>query len=118
MKKIGIIGSGQLGRMTIEEARKLLCHIEVLSPEYPAPAAELADEVQWYERERVERIAAEMPPIAERAAEQYAGWKPAGARIAHDSGAPTVKRIDLDGNEHETYLAENERDETQTSFPL
>ncbi|OHD58896.1 MAG: 5-(carboxyamino)imidazole ribonucleotide synthase [Spirochaetes bacterium GWF1_60_12] len=44
MKKIGIIGSGQLGRMTIEEARKLLCHIEVLSPEYPAPAAELADE--------------------------------------------------------------------------
>ncbi|MDX9957230.1 MAG: 5-(carboxyamino)imidazole ribonucleotide synthase [Spirochaetia bacterium] len=44
MKKIGILGGGQLGRMTIEEARALLCHIEVLSPEYPAPAADLADE--------------------------------------------------------------------------
>lgn len=44
MKKIGLIGAGQLGRMTIEEARKLLCHVAVLSPEYPSPAAELADE--------------------------------------------------------------------------
>ncbi|MBU0934067.1 MAG: 5-(carboxyamino)imidazole ribonucleotide synthase, partial [Spirochaetes bacterium] len=44
MKKIGILGGGQLGRMTIEEARKLLCYIEVLSPEFPAPAADLADE--------------------------------------------------------------------------
>ena len=44
MKKIGILGGGQLGRMTIEEARALLCHIEVLSPDYPAPAADLADE--------------------------------------------------------------------------
>jgi 5-(carboxyamino)imidazole ribonucleotide synthase len=44
MRKIGIIGGGQLGRMTIEEARALLCYIEVLSPEYPAPGAELADE--------------------------------------------------------------------------
>lgn len=44
MKKIGILGGGQLGRMTIEEARALLCHLEVLSPDYPAPAADLADE--------------------------------------------------------------------------
>jgi 5-(carboxyamino)imidazole ribonucleotide synthase len=44
MRKIGIIGGGQLGRMTIEEARSLLCYIEVLSPEYPSPGAELADE--------------------------------------------------------------------------
>lgn len=43
MRKIGILGSGQLGRMTIEGARRLLCDIEVLSPDYPAPAAELAD---------------------------------------------------------------------------
>lgn len=44
MRRVGIIGGGQLGRMTIEEARSLLCYIEVLSPDYPAPAAELADE--------------------------------------------------------------------------
>jgi 5-(carboxyamino)imidazole ribonucleotide synthase len=43
MRKLGIIGGGQLGRMTIEEARKYLAHIEVLSPEYPSPASELAD---------------------------------------------------------------------------
>ena len=43
MRKIGIIGGGQLGRMAIEESRKYLAHIEVLSPEYPSPAAELAD---------------------------------------------------------------------------
>ncbi len=44
MKKIGLLGSGQLGRMTIEESRKLLSCIEVLSPEYPSPAALIADE--------------------------------------------------------------------------
>jgi 5-(carboxyamino)imidazole ribonucleotide synthase len=43
MRKIGIIGGGQLGRMAIEESRKYFAHIEVLTPEYPAPAAELAD---------------------------------------------------------------------------
>jgi 5-(carboxyamino)imidazole ribonucleotide synthase len=43
MRKIGIIGGGQLGRMAIEEARKYLAHIEVLTPDYPSPAAELAD---------------------------------------------------------------------------
>jgi 5-(carboxyamino)imidazole ribonucleotide synthase len=43
LQKIGIIGGGQLGRMAIEESRKYLAHIEVLTPEYPSPAAELAD---------------------------------------------------------------------------
>jgi 5-(carboxyamino)imidazole ribonucleotide synthase len=43
MRKIGIIGGGQLGRMAIEEARKYLAHIEVLSPDYPSPASDLAD---------------------------------------------------------------------------
>jgi len=43
MRKIGIIGGGQLGRMAIEEARKYLAEIEVLTPEYPSPAAEIAD---------------------------------------------------------------------------
>jgi len=43
MRKIGIIGGGQLGRMAIEEARKYLAHIEVLTPDYPSPGAEIAD---------------------------------------------------------------------------
>ena len=44
MRRIGIIGGGQLGRMAIEEARKYLARVEVLSPEYPSPALpELAD---------------------------------------------------------------------------
>jgi 5-(carboxyamino)imidazole ribonucleotide synthase len=43
MRSIGIIGGGQLGRMAIEESRKYLAHIEVLTPEYPSPAAEIAD---------------------------------------------------------------------------
>jgi len=43
VRRIGIIGGGQLGRMAIEESRKYLAHIEVLSPEYPSPAAEIAD---------------------------------------------------------------------------
>ena len=43
MRRIGIIGGGQLGRMAIEEARKYLADIEVLTPDYPAPGAELAD---------------------------------------------------------------------------
>lgn len=45
MRSIGIIGGGQLGRMAIEESRKYLARIEVLSPEYPSPASELADAV-------------------------------------------------------------------------
>jgi phosphoribosylaminoimidazole carboxylase, PurK protein len=45
MRKIGIIGGGQLGRMTIEEARKYLADIELLSPDYPSPASDLADAV-------------------------------------------------------------------------
>ena len=44
MRRIGIIGGGQLGRMAIEEARKYLARIYMLTPEYPAPGAEIADE--------------------------------------------------------------------------
>ena len=42
MRKIGIIGGGQLGRMAIEEAGKYLAEIEVLTPDYPGPASDLA----------------------------------------------------------------------------
>ncbi|HET7839525.1 MAG TPA: ATP-grasp domain-containing protein [Rectinemataceae bacterium] len=43
MRRIGILGGGQLGRMAMEEARKYLAEIEVLTPDYPSPGAELAD---------------------------------------------------------------------------
>jgi 5-(carboxyamino)imidazole ribonucleotide synthase len=45
VRRIGILGGGQLGRMAIEESRKYLAHIEVLTPDYPSPASELADVV-------------------------------------------------------------------------
>ena len=38
-----MIGGGQLGRMAIEEARKYLAYVELLSPDYPSPASDLAD---------------------------------------------------------------------------
>jgi 5-(carboxyamino)imidazole ribonucleotide synthase len=67
MRKIGIIGGGQLGRMTIEEARALLCYIEVLSPEYPAPGAELADETilgGLMDREAILELAARVDVVS------------------------------------------------------
>lgn len=67
MKKIGILGGGQLGRMTIEEARALLCHIEVLSPDYPAPAADLADETlvgDLMDREAVLELASRVDVVS------------------------------------------------------
>jgi 5-(carboxyamino)imidazole ribonucleotide synthase len=67
MRKIGILGGGQLGRMTIEESRALLCHIEVLSPEYPAPAADLADETligDLMDREAVLELAARVDVLS------------------------------------------------------
>jgi 5-(carboxyamino)imidazole ribonucleotide synthase len=45
MRRIGLLGGGQLGRMAIEEARKYLAYVEVLSPDYPSPASDLADVV-------------------------------------------------------------------------
>lgn len=67
MKRIGILGGGQLGRMTIEEARALLCHVEVLSPDYPAPAADLADETlvgDLMDREAVLELAARVDVVS------------------------------------------------------
>ncbi len=45
LRRVGLLGGGQLGRMTIEEARKYPSWFAVLTPEYPSPAADLADEV-------------------------------------------------------------------------
>lgn len=44
MKKLGIIGGGQLGKMTILETRKMDIHTCVLTEEYPSPASEIANE--------------------------------------------------------------------------
>ena len=45
LRRIGLLGGGQLGRMTIEEARKYPSWFAVLSPDFPSPGADLADEV-------------------------------------------------------------------------
>ncbi|MFT9096558.1 MAG: ATP-grasp domain-containing protein, partial [Gluconobacter cerinus] len=42
---IGIIGGGQLGRMSAVAASKLGYHVHVLSPEFPSPATEVAASV-------------------------------------------------------------------------
>jgi 5-(carboxyamino)imidazole ribonucleotide synthase len=43
LKSIGIVGGGQLGRMTILEARKMDIQVYVLTPEHPSPASDIAD---------------------------------------------------------------------------
>lgn len=42
--KIGILGGGQLGRMTLQEAYNLNLHIAVLDPSAEAPCKDLAHE--------------------------------------------------------------------------
>src|SRR5512145_3313133 len=67
MRRIGIIGGGQLGRMAMEEARKYLAHIEVLSPDYPSPASDLADVVHvgpLDDRESVLEFAEEVDAVS------------------------------------------------------
>ncbi len=44
MKKLGIIGGGQLGKMTILEARKMDIYTCVLTEAYPSPASEISNE--------------------------------------------------------------------------
>ncbi|MBL8965517.1 MAG: 5-(carboxyamino)imidazole ribonucleotide synthase [Spirochaetaceae bacterium] len=46
MRRIGIIGGGQLGRMAIEEAGKYGARVAVLTPEEGSPGAELAAEAR------------------------------------------------------------------------
>lgn len=43
-KVIGIVGGGQLGRMTIQEARKMDIEVVVLTPSHPSPASDIADD--------------------------------------------------------------------------
>jgi 5-(carboxyamino)imidazole ribonucleotide synthase len=44
LKKLGIIGGGQLGKMTILEARKMDIYTCVLTEEHPSPASEISNE--------------------------------------------------------------------------
>lgn len=67
MRRIGIIGGGQLGRMAIEEAGKYLAEIEVLTPDYPCPASELARTVHvgsLLDRESILEFAADVDVIS------------------------------------------------------
>lgn len=43
-KVIGIVGGGQLGRMTILEAKKMDVEVVVLTPSHPSPASDIADD--------------------------------------------------------------------------
>ncbi len=60
MKKLGIIGGGQLGKMTILEARKMDLYTCVLTDSYPSPASEISNEYivgSLYDEDKVREIA-------------------------------------------------------------
>lgn len=59
-KIVGIIGSGQLGRMTIQEARRMNIYTIVLTDVHPSPASEIADEYivgSLYDAAKIEELA-------------------------------------------------------------
>lgn len=60
MKKIGIIGGGQLGKMMIQEANKLNVKTVILDPTADCPAHEIADEhivASFYDRQAMRQLA-------------------------------------------------------------
>ena len=57
---LGVLGSGQLGRMLALEARKLGYRIHVYSPDRDSPTGQVADRetsASYYDLERVEAFA-------------------------------------------------------------
>ena len=59
-KTIGIVGGGQLGRMTILEARKMDIRVIVLTPEHPSPASDIADDYiigSLYDEDKIKELA-------------------------------------------------------------
>lgn len=59
-KTIGIVGGGQLGRMTILEARKMDIKVIVLTPEHPSPASDIADDYiigNLYDEKKIRELA-------------------------------------------------------------
>ena len=66
MKKLGIIGGGQLGKMTILEARKMDIHTTVLTEEYPSPASEISNDHivgSLYDAEKIRELASRVDVI-------------------------------------------------------
>ncbi|TDT71982.1 5-(carboxyamino)imidazole ribonucleotide synthase [Hypnocyclicus thermotrophus] len=60
MKTIGIIGGGQLGKMTILEARKMSIPTIVLTTEHPSPASEISNDYivgDLYDDEKILELA-------------------------------------------------------------
>lgn len=65
-KRVGIIGSGQLGRMTIQEARRLNIYTIVLTDVHPSPASEIADDYiigSLYDSVKIEELASKCDVI-------------------------------------------------------
>lgn len=59
-KVIGIVGGGQLGRMTILEAKKMDIEVVVLTPSHPSPASDIADDYivgDLYDSEKILELA-------------------------------------------------------------
>jgi len=57
--KIGIIGGGQLGKMMVQEAKKMGFYVQVLDPTPDCPAAQVADRQivgDFYNEERIKEI--------------------------------------------------------------
>lgn len=66
MKKLGIIGGGQLGKMAVLEARKMDIHTTILTPEYPSPASEISNSYiigGLYDREKIRELASQCDVI-------------------------------------------------------
>jgi 5-(carboxyamino)imidazole ribonucleotide synthase len=59
-KVIGIVGGGQLGKMTILEAKKMDIEVVVLTPSHPSPASDIADSYivgDLYDSEKILELA-------------------------------------------------------------
>lgn len=57
--KVGIIGGGQLGKMLVQEAKKMDFYVCVLTPSLDSPAAKIADEViagDLYDEDKISEI--------------------------------------------------------------
>ncbi|PLV59176.1 5-(carboxyamino)imidazole ribonucleotide synthase [Thermotoga sp. KOL6] len=59
MKKIGIIGGGQLGKMMSLEAKKMGFYVTILDPTPKSPAGQVADEqitANFFDSEKIEKL--------------------------------------------------------------
>jgi len=64
---IGIVGGGQLGRMTLLEARRMAIPVHILTPQHPSPASDLADRYlvgSLYDSEKILQLAEQCDVIS------------------------------------------------------